>query len=311
MKVKVVNVDPIETQADYEYQYSSRAQADSPSRARFNTSLSLILRSRGLVPSDAQIIKFSLRQTRLLLQVADASIQSGVINRIYRVDIDEEIVPSFDSLLFPSEGLFMRLGACLAKDGRQRLPPGESAYGPYSTLGKKPRSLPLRSIPELLLLLLTSIRARNAVFHAIEEQLVEFELFFLSYNDRMQSRMVFRVFCRPFQQTGSLRITGISQYRCPYGPWFSGPWDNETKEQAIERAAQAREAISKHIAAELDLETKDEKGIRHQPVEAAFSPGLETGKTLEGHGDPDDVEFRLSYRKIIDYVSSDDEDDES
>ncbi|KAI0160272.1 hypothetical protein GGR57DRAFT_414329 [Xylariaceae sp. FL1272] len=34
-------------------------------------------------------------------------------------------------------------------------------------------------------------------------------------------------------------------------------------------------------------------------------------KTLEGHDDPEDVEIRVSSQKIIDYVSSDEEDDES
>ncbi|TRX92100.1 hypothetical protein FHL15_006967 [Xylaria flabelliformis] len=334
MKVRLVNIDHFEVLADIEQQFSSRAHAhvDESARARFNTSfhtereapdlatrpserpysfkrwLPLILRSRGLASSDAQIVTLSLVQARLLLRVADASIPSGTINRIYREDIDEEIMPAFESLTFPAEGLFMRLEACSAKDGVQKTP-GNSA---------------LRSVGDILLLLLTSLRARNALFDAVEGDSEVFELFFIPWNDRMRSEREYRVFCPPFSSADSLRISAISQYRW-HRQWLFYLASDEVRKQAVEKIVERIDEIRKQIATELHDEDEmddllmrqgltfdvffDEEREMVQLIElnvfgarsacgSCLFQWIRDRKTLEGHGEPQGVEFRVTFQEV-------------
>ncbi|KAI0416346.1 hypothetical protein F5X98DRAFT_364575 [Xylaria grammica] len=349
MKVRLVNVDPIEVLADVERRYSPRAHGVDRATARFNTSfhtereapdlpprpsekpysfkrwLPLILRSRGLPPSDAQVVSFSRAQARLLLRVADASIPSGAINRIYREDIEQEIVPALESLTFPQEGLFMRLDACSAKDGVQKIP-GNSA---------------LRSVNEILLLLLTSLRARNALFNALEAESEELELFFTPWNGRMRSEREYRVFCPPFRSQDLLRISAISQYRW-HREWLFNFASDEQRNQVVGRVAEGSDEIRKQIAAELHVGDEmddllmrqgltfdvyyDEEQDLVQLVElnvfgarsacgSCLFQWITDRKTLEGRGEPNDVEFRVTYQEIgyeepSDYDEEDDEEDD-
>ncbi|KAI1179310.1 hypothetical protein F4777DRAFT_468899 [Nemania sp. FL0916] len=328
MKFTLVNVDLDEVMADEEQQYSLRAHADGFAKARFNTSfhtereapdlpsrpseepysfkrwLPLILRSRGLAPTDAQIVTFSRAQARLLLQAADASIPSGSINRIYREEIDEEIIPAFGSLTFPPAGLFMRLEACSAKDGVQK-------YGRAA----------LRSVGEILLLLLTSLRARNALHNALEGDAKVFELFFTPWNDRMRSEREYRVFCPPPCSKDSLRISAISQYRW-YQQWLFHYQSAENRNQAVEKIIEGVDKIREQIAAELDPENEMDALLMRQGLtfDVFFDEGhdlvqlvelnvfgarsacgsclfqwIRDRETLEGRGKPGDVEFRVTY----------------
>ncbi|KAI0450515.1 hypothetical protein F5B21DRAFT_517432 [Xylaria acuta] len=327
MATQIVNIDHFEVLADIEQRGASRAHAGGSVRARFNTSfhtereapdlptrpfekpysfkrwLPLILRSRGLAASDAQVVTCSHAQARLLLRVAEASIPSNSINRIYREEIDEEIVPAFASLTFPPEGLFMRLDACSAKDGVQKIP-GNPA---------------LHSVDGILLLLLTSYRARNALLNAIEEDAEVFELFFIPWNGHMRSEREYRVFCPPFRPADSLRISAISQYRW-HRQWLFYLAAENLRKQAVEKVVDGIDEIRKQIAAELDAEDEmddllmrqgltfdvffDEERDLVQLVELnAFGVRSACGsclfqwirdrKTLEGHGEPEGVEFRF------------------
>ncbi|KAJ8132707.1 hypothetical protein O1611_g918 [Lasiodiplodia mahajangana] len=347
MKVRLVNVDISEVLADIEYRNSLYAHAGDLTTARFNTSfhtereapdiptkpseepysfkrwLPLILRSRGLVSSDAQVVTFSLAQARLLLQAADASIPSGSINRIYREEIDEEIVPAFKSIVFPPEGLFMRLEACSAKDGVQKIP-GTSV---------------LRSVDEVLLLLLTSSRARNAIFNALEGDSKVLELFFTPWNGRMRSEREYRVFCPPFRSADSLRISAISQYEW-HKQWLFYLGSDERRKRIADKISKGCDEIRKQIAAELDPNDRmdallmrqgltfdvlfDEEHDLVQLVElnvfgvrsacgSCLFHWIRDRETLEGRGDPEDVEFRVTYQEINEdelSPSSPSEDDE-
>ncbi|KAI0444157.1 hypothetical protein F4803DRAFT_512215 [Xylaria telfairii] len=338
MKARLVNINHFEVLADIEQQYSSRARADNSVRARFNTSfhseheapdlptrpsqkpysfkrwLPLILRLRGLASSDLQIVTFSLAQARLLLRVADASIPCSSINRIYREEIDEEIMPAFESLTFPPEGLFMRLDACSAKDGVQKIP-GNSA---------------LRSVEAILLLLLTSLRARNALFDAVEENAKVVELFFTPWDGHMRTEREYRVFCPPFRPADSLRVSAISQYRW-HKQWLFYLASDEVRKKAVEKIVEGVDGIRKQIAAELDPEDEmddllmrqglafdvffDEERDLLQLVElnvfgvrsacgSCLFQWIKDRKTLEGHGEPEDVEFRVTYQEASDYEAS-------
>ncbi|KAI1734100.1 hypothetical protein F4680DRAFT_439442 [Xylaria scruposa] len=346
MKVKLVNIDHFEVLADVEQQYSSRARRhpDESARARFNTSfhtereapdlptrpsekpysfkrwLPLILRSRGLAPSDAQIITLSLAQARLLLRVADASIPSGTINRIYREEIDEEIVPTFKSLTFPPEGLFMRFEACSAKDGVQ----------------DTPRNSALRSVNHILILLLTSLRARNALFNALEEGFENFELFFIPWNDRMRGEREYRVFCPPFSSADSLRVSAISQYRW-HAQWQFYLWSDEVQKQAVEKIVEGIDVIRKQIAAELNAGNEMDDLLMRQGLtfDVSYDEGrdvvqlvelnvfgvrsacgsclfqwIRDRKILEGHEELEEVEFRVTYVKARYKWSSEEYEDE-
>ncbi|KAI4858598.1 hypothetical protein F4820DRAFT_468117 [Hypoxylon rubiginosum] len=173
----------------------------------FRRWLPLVMRSRGLLPADSQVITFSLSQARLLLKVANSSIPCGYVNRIYREEIKDEILPTLQRLQFPPEGLFMRLEACSAKDGVQSVP------------GR----LSLSSVDDVILRLVTSSRARNALAKILspdrsdasigfKPDLEEFKLFFLPFNNRMQLAREYRVFCPPVDSLADMHISAISQY---------------------------------------------------------------------------------------------------
>ncbi|KAI1163364.1 hypothetical protein F5B18DRAFT_619970 [Nemania serpens] len=338
MKARLVNVNHSEVLADIEYRNSSRARADGSARARFNTSfhtereapdlptipsekpysfkrwLPLVLRSRGLTAEDSQVVAFSLAQARLLLQVANASLPSGSINRIYQEEVDEEIAPALESLTFPPEGLFMRLEACSAKDGAQK------------RLGKPA----LRSVEEILLLLLTSCRARNALLSALEGDAETFELFFTPWNDRMRPDREYRVFCPPFRPPDSLRISAISQYQW-HKQWLLHLASDELRNQAMEKIVEGSDEIRKQIAAELDAEDETDNLLMRQRLtfDVFFDEehdvvhlvelncfGLRSAcgsclfqwirdrETLEGRGKPEDVEFRVTYKEACDHERS-------
>ncbi|KAH9887116.1 hypothetical protein F4778DRAFT_797545 [Xylariomycetidae sp. FL2044] len=336
MEFKLVNISPLEVLADIEQKYATQAHATDPVTAQFNSSfhtvreapdlptvpseepysfkrwLPLVLQSRGLAPSNAQVVTFSLAQARLLLRAADASIPSGHINRVYREDIDEEIVPAFGSLTFPPEGLFMRLEACSAKDGVLKAP-GDPA---------------LRCVGDILLLLLTSSRARNALFHLLERGAEEFELFFTPWNARMRAEREYRVFCPPAGSADSLRISAISQYVW-HKPWLLQSLSKEMQKQAAEKIVEGCHTIKRQIAAELDVNDGmdrllirqgltfdvffDEEHSLVQLVElnvfgvrsacgSCLFQWIRNRKTLEGDENP--IEFRVSFQDVPEHRGS-------
>ncbi|KAG7289387.1 hypothetical protein NEMBOFW57_005757 [Staphylotrichum longicolle] len=153
-----------------------------------------------------QTVRLTLAQTRLLHAATDASLLTRQLNRLYRDDIADEIAPLLQkSLVFPARGLFLRLDACSPKDGAG--------------------ALALRSVDDVVRKVVTSVRARNALFHFLQGhdqaqssrvgdkegqgQGEGMELFFLPFDERMAGDREYRVFCRP----GDGRVTGVSQYR--------------------------------------------------------------------------------------------------
>ncbi|OTA65988.1 hypothetical protein K449DRAFT_420672 [Hypoxylon sp. EC38] len=226
--------------------------------------LPLILRSRGLSPSDAQIVKLSSTKAHLLLRVADASIPAGHINRLYREEIQEEIMPVFEKLQFPPEGLFIRLDACSAKDSIQ------TASGNAS----------LHSAEDVVLQLVTSQRARNALLNVLQPSkkksafdlertgLEPFELFFLPFNRHMQTQREYRVFCPPIWHLASststpishTHISAISQYQW-HKPWLFTNKTEDEGEKIAKKIAIGCQKILDEIIREVDLRNLMDNGL--------------------------------------------------
>ncbi|KAI1771514.1 hypothetical protein F4818DRAFT_206033 [Hypoxylon cercidicola] len=218
----------------------------------FKRWLPLVMRSRGLLPSDSQAIAFPRPKALLLLSVANSSIPAGYVNRIYREEVEEEIVPILQRLEFPPGGLFMRLEACSPKDGVQ-LVPGQ---------------LPLSSVDDVILRLVTSSRARNALANTLDPEPDpvtglrtspdEFELFFLPFNDRMKAAREYRVFCPPVDSLADIHISAISQYE-----WHK-PWLFALKsEDEAHRIANAITNQCNDILAEITNELKTPNKTNH------------------------------------------------
>ncbi|KAM0452861.1 hypothetical protein ACHAO4_005280 [Trichoderma viride] len=163
--------------------------------------LPLILKSRGLPPTALQVVKLSRAQIRVLVSAAAASIHTGVLNRSYAEDLEDDVYPAFNGLQFPSEGLFMRLGACSPKDGAQ-LTPGKLA---------------IHSVEDIVLRITTSARAWSALTNILNHEGEEGHVYFLPFNAEMRIEREYRVFCVP----SSLNISGVSQYRW-HKPWMFG-----------------------------------------------------------------------------------------
>lgn len=175
----------------------------------FKRWLGLILSTRGIALQAVQAITLSRSQARLLLDAAEGSLQTRTVNRMFAEDIDEEIEPLLRKhLVFPPEGLFLRLDACSPKDGAY-LVPGQVA---------------LHTVEEVILRLVTSQRARNALFHSLEGGHTSFDLFFMPFDGRMRSDLEYRVFCPP----GASKITGISQYQW-HKPWRFAERDSQVQ----------------------------------------------------------------------------------
>ncbi|KAK4040187.1 hypothetical protein C8A01DRAFT_46428 [Parachaetomium inaequale] len=185
-----------------------------------------------------QTIPLTRAQTALLLAAAEGSIPRGEINRTFREDLTEEIIPLLESrLVFPAEGLFLRLDACSPKDG----------VGP----------LALHDVWAVVRKVVTSVRARNALFNWTnshpaggsggENQGRMMELFFLPFDGRMAAEREYRVFCRP----GDGRITGVSQYQW-YKPWLFQRVDVEEKERVVRRVMGGAEEVRRLILTETE-----------------------------------------------------------
>jgi len=183
----------------------------------FERWLPLVMRSRGLQDDALQVVSLTSAQVRLLVLAAGASVHTRVLNRAYAEDLEEEVAPSFDGLVFPPQGLFMRLAACSAKDGAQKIP------------GK----MQISSIDEIILQLTTSLRAWSVLNNTVNAQTARLGLFFLPFDGRMDTAQEYRVFCAP----ESMRITAVSQYR-----WHK-PW------HFADRSGEERIAVARSIFA--------------------------------------------------------------
>lgn len=215
---------------------------ERPSEAPFSFKrwLPVIFASRNLASSALQAVRLTVSQTRLLVQACDASIPKGSLNLLLAEDVEDVIEPAFSGLVFPAEGLFMRLDACSPKDGAQAVP-GQVA---------------IRGIKEAVLRLSTSLRCRNALVKTLESIDGESdggsdgaaaEIFFLPFNSRMMSKREYRVFCPP----GGQAITGISQYRW-HKEWMFSDRSHEEQEQVVERIIAGARELHKAICADVD-----------------------------------------------------------
>jgi hypothetical protein len=175
-----------------------------------------------------QTVRLTRAQAKLLLAATEASLPAGHLNRLYREDLADELVaPALTRLTFPPEGLFLRLDECSPKDGA----------GP----------LVLRSVGDVLLKLVTSVRARNALVHFFDGGKEDgFELFFLPFDERMAADREYRVFCRP----GDGKVSAISQYRWHRAWRFSGAGEAE-QERIVRRVREGAEEVSGLILAEV------------------------------------------------------------
>src|SRR3569833_789258 len=118
---------------------------DSP--YSFDRWLPLILQSRGLDASDLQVISLSRKLVSVLVHASAASVHTREHKHANAEDHQEEDTSAHDTLVFPPEGLFMRLGACSPKDGAH----------------PTPGHLALHRVADLLLRLTTSLRALNCI----------------------------------------------------------------------------------------------------------------------------------------------------
>ncbi|KAF7552328.1 hypothetical protein G7Z17_g4415 [Cylindrodendrum hubeiense] len=168
--------------------------------------LPLVLRSRGLLASAVQTVSLTRAQVRVVVEAAGASVHTRVLNRAYAEDLQDEVHPAFKSLSFPQEGLFMRLGACSPKDGTQAIP----------------GQMSLHSVDDIILRLTTSARATGTLGNMLNSDAQEIKIFFLPFDSKMRTEKEYRVFCVP----GSLRMSGVSQYRW-HKPWMFADKINE------------------------------------------------------------------------------------
>lgn len=165
----------------------------------FSRWLPLIARSQNIAAEKIQTAILTPAQARLILKASDSSIHTKTLNRVYKEDLEEEIAPVFSSLIFPPNGLFLRLDACSPKDG---------AGG----------NNPLLTVDDVILRLTSSLRARNAIDGALRDRTDDVSLYFLPFDQRMATEHEYRVFCAP----GEGKVTAVSQYKWHAPSVFQG-----------------------------------------------------------------------------------------
>ena len=191
--------------------------------------LPLICKTRNLYESQIQQVVLSPSQLRLLIRTAQGSIPVQRLNRMYEDDIEVEIAPTLTKhLSFPPEGLFLRLDACSPKDGNG----GISA---------------LRNIEQVILRLVTSTRALNAMTDVAKDEAANLALYFMPFNPELRGEREYRVFCPP----SSVGISAISQYRW-HKPWVCSKMPEEDKKRTIALVTSSARTIQELIDADLD-----------------------------------------------------------
>lgn len=278
---------------------------EAPSEApyAFRRRLPLILESRGLNSSAAQIIHLSRHQAQVIVDSSASSILAGQLNRAAEEDLQDEVFPTFRSLIYPPEGLFMRLDGCSPKDATCRL------HG-----GRQPQSVILSTM-DIILWLSSSQRAMNDIRRSLSNGCSDVAITFLPFQERMCSEREYRVFCAPV----SAKITAISQYRWHNSWKFSNVLQDEKVRVAsdIYSAIQAlHERILQQLKPAEPLDAMllkqglsfdvfyDEENEQAQLVELnVFGARSGCGSCLFGwlgdlallYGEQEEVEFRVAY----------------
>jgi hypothetical protein len=214
----------------------------------FKRWLPLIMYTRNQNPATAlQTIPLTVSQARLLLDAATVSAPFGHINRTYLEDLHDEILkPVLSNLVFPPEGLFLRLDLTSAKDGV------------HAVRGR----MALQSSEEVLLRIVTSQRAKNAFSQILQDDAAQqtkspVELYFLPFDKRMSSENEYRVFCRP--EDGA--ITGISQYQW-HKEWKMAGLEREEQDEVVGRIVEGAKELRRLILEDVDCGGKDGSGDR-------------------------------------------------
>ncbi|KAK4199502.1 hypothetical protein QBC40DRAFT_281794 [Triangularia verruculosa] len=279
MKLTEINYREVEralkTPNQTEFNTSFHSAEEAPDLTRpseapvsFKRWLPVILSLRNTTSSapPVQTITLSKSQARLLLKTAEGSIQTGTLNRMYAEDIAEEITPLLQSqLVFPPEGLFLRLAACSPKDGA------------HLTRGK----IAMNTVQEIILRIVTSVRARNALHNSLEAGEETFDLFFLPFDERMSSDQEYRVFCPP----GGRRITAVSQYQWHKG-WRYGDRHIDLRKEKANTILSGIAAVHKCILEDLDEEDELDKLLLQQgfSFDVFFDAGTEACELVELNG---------------------------
>ncbi|CZR66002.1 uncharacterized protein PAC_15902 [Phialocephala subalpina] len=195
-KLKLVKIDSALVAANEEnYNSNFHTEAEAPGEfiptevpQSFERWLPLIVRSQNIPLERVQTITLTNAQAQLIIDASRSSLHTRELSRIYAEEL-EELASLFQSLLFPAQGLFLRLDACSPKDGVRGVSP-------------------LKTTKDIVLRLTTSHRATNSILRCMERG-EEVYLFFLPFDEHMRTEKEYRVFCAPPDG----RVTCISQYR--------------------------------------------------------------------------------------------------
>jgi hypothetical protein len=203
----------------------------------FSRWLPLILQSRDIPETALQIVSLKRSQVDVLVHAARACIHTRQPSLSYAEDLREEVSPAFEKLVFPPEGLFLRLGACSPKDG----------------VSMTPGKITLHSADEIILRLTTSQRAWSALSNFLNTDAEEVRMFFLPFDGRMRTEAEYRVFCVP----ESLKITAVSQYKW-HKPWMFAHQPRAEMEETARSILAGIEAVHGQIISLLHPPGEDE-----------------------------------------------------
>lgn len=208
LKVNHQDVDP-ESGVTHNSNFHTEAEAGhlhipTEGPTSFGHWLRLIASSQDIPQGDIQVIKLTASQGRLLIHASQSSLHTREPNRMLEEELTSDIGPALSKLIFSPGGLFFRLDACSPKDGVR---------------GTKPA----QDVQDILLRLTTSHRAINSITRLLETH-SPILLYFLPFNDEMDTAFEYRVFCPP--PAGD--IAAISQYK-----WHTRSFFHDQSEERL------------------------------------------------------------------------------
>lgn len=211
----------------------------------FGRWLKLILETRSIPKKDVQIVNLTRWEVQLLVDAAAVSTITKTLGWPYKEIIFDMFGHAFARTTYPAIGRFIRLNACSPEDGVRaaRRRPEDRA---------KPPNMSTFAISDVILKLVTSQSARDALLKELDLGAEKIPVFFLPFEETFSPSKQYRVFCAP----GTGRITAISQYQW-HKPWRYAHLRNAQRQEKAKHITRGVVAIHDMIMKELGPSAED------------------------------------------------------
>ena len=212
----------------------------------FGRWLKLVLGTRSIPKKDAQVVSLTRWEVQILVDAAAVSTSTRILGWPYRELILDMLGHAFARTTYPDVGRFIRLNTCSPKDGVRAASRRPEDRG-------RPPNMSTFAMSDVILKLVTSQSARDALLKELDLGAEKIPIFFLPFEKTFSPSKQYRVFCAP----GTGRITAISQYQW-HKPWRYAHLHNAQRQEKAKHITRGSVAIHTIIMEELGPSSEDE-----------------------------------------------------